>query len=335
MKSSPRVQGFTLIELTVVCAIIALLIALLLPAIQSAREAARRTQCSSNLRQIGIGINNYLEVTGCYPPNVLNFYREPRKFFSVHSRLLPYLDDQPLYNAINFTVSAYPDVWGYSANMWPPAWAKDDETVNTTVRYSQVAVFLCPSDGGAFAGTGTNYRGNTGVGLNYQQTAEEPDSGNGMLAEFGLVTPARVPDGMSHTALFSERLRGSGGTAVDPTRDTFNLQSLVFTADELLLACRAAARPTNPMIYLENGRYWFWTGRERTLYNHAQVPNGTIPDGMYAQILTARGMATARSNHPDGVNVLMGDGSCRFVTEIISQAVWRGLGTRNGGELVD
>ena len=254
----------------------------------------------------------------------------------VHSRILPYLEQGPIYDPINFSVGSSPDVWG-APNYWPAGLVATNalNSINNTTRLTQVAVFLCPTDGGAFAESGTSYRGNTGVGLNYQTTAEEPDSGNGMLAEFGLVTPARVPDGMSHTALFSERLRGSGGSGVDPARDTFNLQVLVFTADELLLAARAAARLDNPMILTAQGQYWFWTGRERTLYNHAQVPNGVIPDAMYAQIVTARGMASARSNHPGGVNVLMGDGSGRFVTETISQAVWRGLGTRNGGELVD
>jgi prepilin-type processing-associated H-X9-DG protein len=326
-------RGITLIELMIVFSILSLLIALLLPAVQSVREAARRTQCASNLRQIGIGLNNYMQIMGCYPPNVLNFGHDPWNYFSIQARILPQLDEQPLYNTINFSVATYPQVWNFRESILPEA--RPANSINDTARLTQISVFLCPSDGGAFAETGTNYRGNTGVGLNYQQTAEEPDSGNGMLAEFGLVTPARVPDGMSHTALFSERLRGSGSDGINPARDTFNLQVLVFTADELLLAAQAAARLNNPLIFTEQGRYWFWLGRERTLYNHAQVPNGIIPDAMYANILTARGMSSARSYHPGGVNVLMGDGSGRFVTETITQAVWRGLGTRNGGELVD
>jgi prepilin-type N-terminal cleavage/methylation domain-containing protein/prepilin-type processing-associated H-X9-DG protein len=333
MRSPARRRGFTLVEMTVVCAILSLLIALLLPSVQSAREAARRAQCASNLRQIGIGLQNYVEAMGCFPPNVLNFGKLPWSFFSVHARILPYLDSRPLYNSINFSVGTYPDVWGLPESSWPGA--RQANANNDTARLTQVAVFLCPSDGGAFEATGTNYRGNTGVGLTYSTTAEQPDSGNGTLPELGLVTPSRIPDGMSHTALFSERLRGSGGSGVDPARDTFGIQALVFTADELLLACRAAARSSNSFILTEQGHYWFWTGRERTLYNHAQVPNGSIPDCMYAQLLTARGMSSARSNHPGGVNVLMGDGSGRFVTETISQAVWRGLGTRNGHELVD
>jgi prepilin-type processing-associated H-X9-DG protein len=167
-------------------------------------------------------------------------------------------------------------------------------------------------------------------------SAEYPDSGNGLFLEQGLTRPSSVPDGLSHTAMYSERLRGSGGPDVNPDRDSFGLLVLVLTADDLILAARAAARQGSLSGYFtDQGRYWFWTGRERTLYNHAQAPNGMVPDAISMNIMTARGMATARSNHPGGVNALMADGSVRFVSETISQAVWRGLGTRNGRELVD
>lgn len=253
--------------------------------------------------------------------------------------MLAFLDQQTLFNAVNFSVGAYPDVWGLSNTTWPPKIGITDwdavRAINSTVRFSQVGIFLCPSDGGPFERTGTNYRGNAGVGPEYGASAEFPDSGNGLCTEIGLITPARIPDGLSHTAAFSERIRGSGGSTVNPTRDSFCLLNLVLTADDLLLASRAAARASNPTIYFDHGRYWFWIGRERTLYNHAQTPNGSIPDGMYPVVLTARGMATARSFHPGGVNVLMGDGSTRFVSDTIAQAVWRGFGSRNGSELVD
>ncbi len=197
-------------------------------------------------------------------------------------------------------------------------------------------MLLCPSDGGPLAETGTNYRGNVGVGPQYDMSAEYPDSGNGLFLEQGLTRPSSVPDGLSHTAMYSERLRGSGGPDVNPDRDSFGLLVLVLTADDLILAARAAARQGSLSGYFtDQGRYWFWTGRERTLYNHAQAPNGMVPDAISMNIMTARGMATARSNHPGGVNALMADGSVRFVSETISQAVWRGLGTRNGRELVD
>lgn len=325
-------HGFTLVELLVAAGILGIIAALALPAIESAREAARRATCMNNLRQIGLGVHGYTGVNGCLPPNWIGFGRGGWNFYSIQTRILPFLGERSLYNAINFSVGSYPETWNFSRG-WPGS--VESNSINETVRLTKVAIFLCPSDGGEFKDTGTNYRGNVGVGYNYTMLAECPDSGNGLFVEIGQTTLASAPDGLSHTAMFSERLRGSGNTGVRPERDTFGLEVLVITADDLLLASRAAARLDNPLIYTEQGRYWFWMGRERTLYNHAQSPNGIIPDGAYANILTMRGMATARSHHPGGVNLMMGDGSIRFVPESIAQPVWRGLGTRNGRELVD
>ena len=108
----------------------------------------------------------------------------------------------------------------------------------------------------------------------------------------------------------------------------------IYSADELLLGCRIAAVPGAEPIYASGGHSWFWNGRERTSFTHTQQPNGRVPDCIQQNAVTI-GMATARSCHPGGVNALMGDGSLRFVMETISLPVWRGLGTRNGGEFVD
>ncbi len=338
MRRPTRHRAFTLIEMVVVCGIVSLLIALLLPAAQSAREAARSARCAANLRQLGIAVEGYVGSAQCYPPNVLGRGGPGGDIthFSAHARILPFLEEYAVYNAINFSSETYPDVWGPSAWDFPPVQsiAISSNATNSTAQDAQISTFLCPSDGGPLVAKGVNYRGNVGVGPQYETTAEHPDSGNGLFIEQGITGPANAPDGLSHTAMFSERLRGSDGVVADPTRDSFNLGALVLTADDLLLASRAAARPDNPLFYTDHGIDWFWPGRERTLYNHAQAPNGPVPDGV-SGVLTARGMATARSNHPGGVNVLMGDGSVRFVLEAIQQAVWRGLGTRNGRELVD
>ena len=327
-------RAFTLIELTVVCGIVSLLLALFLPAVQSAREAARSAQCAANLRQIGIAVEGYVGTSQCYPPNVLvsNSPTGHNTYFSAHTRILPFLEEYAVYNAINFFVPTYPTTWGPVA--WNPYAASAANSHNSTAQNTQVATFLCPSDDGLLAASSVNYRANVGVGPQYETTAEHPDSGNGLFIEQGITGPANAPDGLSHTAMFSERLRGSGGIVADPTRDSYNLGVLVLTADDLILASRAAASPDNPLFYTDHGLNWLWAGRERTLYNHAQAPNGPIPDGI-SGALTARGMATARSNHPSGVNVLMGDGSVRFVLETIQTGAWRGLGTRNGRELVD
>jgi integrase len=109
----------------------------------------------------------------------------------------------------------------------------------------------------------------------------------------------------------------------------------VYSADELLLGCRIAARPGTTPTFSRGGGSWFWTDRKRTLYTHTQPPNGRIPDCLLLQMDCPYGMATARSWHLGGVNLLMGDGSTRFVKETIDVQLWRAFGTRNGGELVD
>jgi len=328
--------GFTLIESLVSIGILSLLIALLLPALQAAREAARRAQCQDHLHQIGLALQSYVASNQCFP-TVITVTKWPDGTFygglySVHTRLLPYLEQISLYNAVNFLTGT----WPLDTYLIPPTSLQLQlDTTNATVYQTGIGSFLCPSDGGPFAEAGSNYRGNTGVGPSFAPWAESPDSGNGLFPELGTITMSRVPDGLSHTVAFSERLRGSGHQPPDPERDMYQRTGIVNTADQLLMACRIAARPSNTSGFVANGQWWFWAGRERTLYNHAQVPNGAVPDCTYGAFMPMIDMATARSHHPGGVNVLMGDGSGRFVSDSVSTRVWRGLGTRDGGELVD
>jgi prepilin-type processing-associated H-X9-DG protein len=237
-----------------------------------------------------------------------------------------------VYNSINFLTGTWPpDTFHVGAT----ALQLQLNSCNATASGTGISLFLCPSDGGPFADTGNNYRGNTGLGPFASPWAETPDSGNGLFPELGTIRISQVPDGLSHTVALSERLRGSGRQPPDPERDMFQRSGIAYTADQLVMACRIAARPSNTPGFDTNGRWWFWAGRERTLYNQAQAPNGPVPDCTYGASTPMIDMATARSRHPGGVNVLMGDGSSRFVANAIAQQVWRGLGTRNGGELVD
>lgn len=339
MRMHAKRRGFTLIELLMVIGIIGTLIGLFLPAVQSAREAARRTQCLNNLHQIGLAVQLYHDANGCFAPP-LTHMRAPRSyggFYSILARMLPQLDQGPLFNAVNFEIGTWPTD---SIDAMPPGRYLVVNAANSTIMETQIRLFLCPSDGGPLARMGNNYRGNTGVGPHSVASAHHPDSGNGLFpeVEFGPVRASHVPDGLSHTAAFSERLRGSATTGrFVPERDVYEMTEGYFAldADTLLQACRVSARPDNPKADVTSGRTWFWTGREHTLYNHAQVPNGNIPDCTYGASLPRSDMATARSWHPGGVHVLMGDGSTRFVQETIAQPVWRAFGTRNGGELVD
>jgi prepilin-type N-terminal cleavage/methylation domain-containing protein/prepilin-type processing-associated H-X9-DG protein len=338
-------SGFTLIELIVAVGIISVVIGLTLPAVQSARESARRSACQSNLHQIGLAINGYHQDFGCFPIGITTHpirpivttkpqapeYKPPDYYYgyySHHSRLLPYLDQAAHYNAINFSTGTTPKI--------PRPYLAAINTANQTVIDMRVALFLCPSDGGPLDASGANYRGNVGVGPTHGTSIMHPDSNNGLIPQTGLVRAASVQDGLSHTAAFGERLRGSGlAGAPAPDRDFWWSRGYVSTADDQLKMCQIVARRDAKGVYPDAGRYWFWFGREQTLYCHGQTPNGPVPDCLELSVTTAPGMATARSGHPGGVNALMGDGSCRWVSSSINLAVWRALGTRSGGELVD
>jgi prepilin-type processing-associated H-X9-DG protein len=243
-------------------------------------------------------------------------------------RLLPFLDQRTVYDAVNF-----------ETGIWPPSYSAPAalKAANQTVQTTGIKLFLCPSDGGPFADRGNNFRANAGVGPHPGTLAEFPDSGNGPFSEAYVLRVAQVSDGLSHTTFFSERLRGSAKPEQpSPSRDMFAKPVLVTsTADELLTACAIAAHPTSgQMAFVFTGQTWSYSGRDATLYTHAQTPNGRVPDCMHGG-LAPLDMATARSLHPGGVNTLMGDGAVRFVTQDIATAVWRGFGTRSGGELVD
>jgi prepilin-type N-terminal cleavage/methylation domain-containing protein/prepilin-type processing-associated H-X9-DG protein len=324
-------RGFTLIEVLVTLGIIGIVVGLTLPGVQAAREAARRAKCQSNLHQIGLALQSYEKDYGCFPVGNTTDIRVSSGFlgyYSIHARMLQYLDQSTLYNSVNFATGTSPrPVRGFD---------QASSGANLTALNTQLTLLLCPTDGGPLSDSGANYRGNVGVGPMNWNSIEFPDSNNGLFPESGLVRAAYVPDGLSHTAAFSERLRGSGQPSFPASdRDFWPSHGYLSTANDQLRECVIEARPGATQCFVDGGRYWFWTGREHTLYCHAQAPNGRVPDCLDLGVVTALGMATARSWHPGGVNVLMGDGSCRWVGSSIDQAVWRGFGTRNGRELVD
>jgi prepilin-type N-terminal cleavage/methylation domain-containing protein len=328
-----RAAGFTLVEILVAVSLIGVLIGLSIPAVQAAREAARRASCSSNLRQIGVALNSYYTTYQSFPYYVASYRNVPlgaktgpAQYLAVHVRLLPYLEQASLYNALNLYLEQDP---------------AHGELANATASATSLALYLCPSDGPANPKPGgNNYRANIGVGPQWGPNIESPDSGNGFFDENILCATASLfTDGLSHTVAFSERLRGSWQPgAGQPERDYSDLSPYQFApirdADFALGWCRVAAVEQG-MVFVQGGSTWLEERRENTSFCHAQEPNGPIPDALARAYPTSWGISTARSWHHGGVNALMGDGSARFVIETIERRVWRGLGTRSGGEIVE
>ena len=155
MRNNRNLRGFTLIELLVVIAIIAVLIALLLPAVQSAREAARRAQCTNNMKQIGLGVNNYESTNGAIPPSACFAASQAAESYTnyqdqgVLCRILPYIEQMPDYNSINFYYGVR-GIWVVGGAWDDPAnddnWSGDYGRSNKTANTTYVSAFLCPSD---------------------------------------------------------------------------------------------------------------------------------------------------------------------------------------------
>lgn len=329
--------GLSLIELLVVVSIVGVLAAILLPAVQGAREAARRAACMNNLRQIGLAFANYESSHGCFPIDEPDHSRIPLPpgppYISPAPcsslvRLLPHLEQPAIYASVNFDL----ELWTPSGAIVHPA--------NQTVLDTPVGLFHCPSDGAGLPfPAGNNYRANYGVGPAPGFTIETSDSGNGMFCWPYAVRASGVTDGLSHTIAYSERTRGSGsGDQAAYHRDYGDVTSypgaFLRDADFALGWCRVAARDQFPGSTAA-GRTWFLVDRRYTSYCHAQEPNGSIPDGHDTSYPRGWGITTARSLHRGGVNAVAADGSVRFFLDGIDRRIWRGLGTRNGGELVE
>jgi prepilin-type N-terminal cleavage/methylation domain-containing protein/prepilin-type processing-associated H-X9-DG protein len=366
-----RHRGFTLIELLVVIGIISVLIGLLMPAVQSAREASRRAQCANNLQQIGLAMNNYLSVWVALPPVCVDPdwnsagkpIPQPHQTWSQHARLLPYLDQVPLYNAINWDFGARgSDGDTVYADPNPPddAVGGRDSIPQMTVLVTKISSFLCPSDvnpgssgiffvGGARQLVGaSNYPCN--IGLNRRIT-------NGVMNSWGLNGPnyvasnwddtvsaprtiASFTDGTSSTAIYSEWIKGQAvatGTSKNGLLEVYNLgqNSDFFRTDhQFMQLCNTVPITSANQQWQWKGEWWGYGAT--MIYSHTQTPNRT--SCVYHDInQDGRGtitMAAASSNHPGGVNVLFMDGSVRFVKNSVNYRPWYAIATPSAGEAI-
>jgi prepilin-type N-terminal cleavage/methylation domain-containing protein/prepilin-type processing-associated H-X9-DG protein len=357
---SQKRPGFTLIELLVVIAIIAVLIALLLPAVQAAREAARRIQCTNNLKQLGLGLANYESSNTSYPIALVygvgvglckspGFGRgcQNTPWFVL---MLPYIEQGPLYNSFNASIGMEGPPLG-SAPL-------GGFVVNSTVFTTKIPSFQCPSDnantfsfatlnaatGGqvpayAFSPTKGNYGinvGNTDFGgiasglfptLYRQAPFASNTSGTGPQA----IRVASVTDGLSNTQFVSEILQGAN----DDSRGT------VWFDDPGSGSYMTRFTPNGNQDFLGSGVNVDVVASFVTGVGHSPPHAGELCDSQPAQMLacfnsSSEGAAFggSRSRHPGGVNTLFGDGSVHFMKNSINPQTWIALGTISGGEVL-
>ncbi len=337
-----RRRGFTLIELLVVIAIIAILIALLLPAVQQAREAARRSQCKNNLKQIGLAVHNYMDTHRVLPFGKGATYTGAAGYarWSQHAMLLPFLEQVSLYKSINFSAApSTPGMGGVIAFM--PAFVSANAGNDVAAR-TLISAFLCPSDAypsDPWQGQ-NNYAANQGGWL--CDRGDSPGAAavattevqTGVFYFLSSVRSSDVKDGLSQTAFFSEKRRGTG--IPDPKTDLFvtpSQTSLALTYS----TCQGINTATATPLTSKWGYSWVMGENCCTLYNHVSTPNTNSCAGfpVPATGMTDMSMQVSASSwHPGGVHVLMGDGAVHFSNNSIDLTVWRAVGTRKGGEAI-
>jgi len=321
-------SGFTLVELLVVIAIIGVLVALLLPAVQAAREAARRSSCQNNLKQIGLALHNYEGSYLTLPMGSANIIGGVGNNISTHPMFLPFIEQGSVQALFNFNVDA------------------NTHASNEAARQQKLKIFSCPSSPGSppfilaapqcplGCGT-TNYVQSLGNNANY--ATNDGPFGRRFGARF-----ADFLDGLSNTGVFSEihlgPSPGSPTTAVVPAASSDDYKvatNLPFatwdgsSTGDTIAVPECDNRATSAWLY--RGKQYYRGIVVTTYYSHTLTPNSKRRDCIRGTGLD-RGHLAARSYHPGGVLIVLGDGSVRFGANTIDELVWRAIGSKGGGE---
>jgi prepilin-type N-terminal cleavage/methylation domain-containing protein len=320
-------RGFTLIELLVVIAIIAILIALLLPAVQQAREAARRSTCKNNLKQIATAFHNYAETHGCFPQ--YQFPVAGANSWDGHgpfTMILPFVDMRNVYEQVDFT----------------SAWSSGS---NTAATRTKIATFLCPTDV-AFpdgARPGNNYAV-CGGGRRDLYSTGNPTQGTGIFMRRAVSKFRDITDGSSNTILLGEILKGDNdGGRLTLERDFTN--SLALSTDNFPtaaqietagIACDSTAPGWQNSVA---GRDWAPGVPGQVAFNTIASPNwkhvSCCTGGGYGLACDRNGIVPPRSLHAGGVQCAFGDASVKFISDSIDHNTFMYLGGRADGNVVN
>ncbi|MBN2294794.1 MAG: DUF1559 domain-containing protein [Pirellulales bacterium] len=326
-----RKSAFTLVELLVVIAIIGILIALLLPAVQAAREAARRSQCMNNFRQIGVALHNYHSTVGRFPPAGLGYgwcwypqYNAGESIKNLNGLLLllPYLGEQPLYDKYDMNASATNNVRGPYGDTTSQGVLAGDAVAsgNAEIVSRQLAIFTCTSDtGNPFLGDNEPYGIKAGSGYLGAKTNYDFSTDGTHTLSFQCQGWSRVPS--NKRRMFGENSDTKVRDVTDGTAHTFAM------AETLFEVFNGECSPWGYRGWVQVGVDVGYNGINTWESSWTIAHNTT----RFGQLGT---WASAGSMHPGGCHMLMGDGSAHFFADTTDSVILTYLSTMAGGEVV-